>query len=336
MLPIGQPPIVQFNDEIGWRVENPKLASGKMIADIGIGEPVHIFDVLSIDKVLPPTVNDKPVASMFLYWGGFEYHLFTDDQNFEYGSKFIANYLQNWLIERVVKWAKINQEKLQAIGLWTVTSLLPYPLSKIVNFIDEGNSSEARKVLIDYCNSEFISTRLVQTWRPIKAFKERHQVFDDALFSHKAQRYHASINTLISHVEGVIVDWLHEIIPATDVKWRTKSRIEQFRSILNAIPQFQYAYRQAMESTLEFLHEGDEAAKPFQKFGNWLDKIDPNFPSRHAIDHGKYFPEIYTEENSIKLFLLLDTICQYMMFYEVRVLERDIGQNNHNEASTDL
>jgi len=144
------------------------------------------------------------------------------------------------LVERVVQWAKLHQPKLQQIGMWTATPLILYPLSRIVERIDKGKLEEARQILVDYCDAEFISTKLVQTWHPIKAYKERQRIFDDALFLHRNQRYHGSINTLVGQIEGVIVDWLHEVIPPSDVKWKTQSRIDQFRDALHAIPQLEY------------------------------------------------------------------------------------------------
>jgi len=43
-------------------------------------------------------------------------------------------------------------------------------------------------------------------------------------------------------------------------------------------------------------------------FDKWSVAIDNLFPNRHVVEHGKYDDSIFTEENSIKLFLLLDTI----------------------------
>lgn len=337
MLPRGQSPIVQFNDEFGWMVQNPNMSNGKILADFEVGQPIHLYDILKIDGVLPPTVNGERVAFMYLYWDGFHYQLFVDflpnqpdydsnDDRFTFSGSVIAHHLQNIIIERIVIWAKQHIAQIRGIGLWIATPLLPYPLSKIVERVDAGEPEEARRLLVEYCDSEFITDKLVKTWYPIKVFRDRQQVFDEAIQAHKCSLYHASISTLINHIEGVIVDWLHEHLPpSSKVEKKTKSRIAQFHDVLLTIPQFEYMYREALEATIGFLRENDNGATPFQIFNNWLDKIDPNFPSRHAISHGKYVPELYTEENSIKLFLLLDTICQFMMFYEVRVLGRDLG-----------
>lgn len=337
-FPNARTPVVQFNEEIGWTVEQPHVADGKKLADFVVGEPVGIYQILRIEHVLPPTIDDERVAFMYLYWSGFEYQLFIDflpnqpgydpnDERFAFKGETIAQHLQDILIERVVVWARQHINQIRQIGLWIATPLLPYPLSKIVERVDAGDPKAARQVLVDYCGFEFISHRLVGTWSPINVFRIRSRAFEEALQSHRNGYYEASISILINHVEGVIVDWLHELLPATDVKWRTSSRINQLQSVLQNIPQLHYAYREALEATMQFLQEDRNGATPYQAFHNWLDSIDPNFPSRHAGSHGKYVPEMYNEENSIKLFLLLDTLCQFMMFYEVRVLGRKLDQN---------
>lgn len=112
LLPDIQKPIVQFNDEFGWRVENPKLTEGKTLTDIGIGNTIYLYDILAIDNVLAPTINDKRVAFMFLYWAGFEYKIFidllplqpdynVDDERFKFDGTVIAQYLQTILVEMI-------------------------------------------------------------------------------------------------------------------------------------------------------------------------------------------------------------------------------------------
>jgi hypothetical protein len=47
-------------------------------------------------------------------------------------------------------------------------------------------------------------------------------------------------------------------------------------------------------------------------FTDWSMKIDDTFANRHVVEHGKYEDSVFTQENSIKLFLLLDTIYTLM------------------------
>lgn len=332
------PPIVEFNDEVGWEVENLVLAPG---VTMEAGKLIYLHEIMGIGSVLPPLVEGKRVAFVYLYWVGYEYRCFfdftpnqddfdPDNPEYQFDGAAVAHHLSNLLIERSVRLTRNIEPALRQVGLWVATPLLPYPISKLVERIGEGELEEARQLLVSHCTPAFIADKLVRTWVHIGAFQRRSTLFDDALFLHENRRYVGSISVLITQIEGVIADWLHDV--TTDVKWSISSRVEMFRSLILTIPQFEFAYREALESTIEFLKEGETAPKPFQKFKDWLAKVDPNFPARHAIAHGKYEPAIFTEENSIKLFLLLDTICQFMMFYEARKLGRTFVENKGDET----
>lgn len=65
-----------------------------------------------------------------------------------------------------------------------------------------------------------------------------------------------------------------------------------------------YTYRRIVESSLEFILDGPVLST----FQNWFARIDRSFANRNVIEHGKYDDSLFSEENSIKLFLLLDTI----------------------------
>jgi hypothetical protein len=60
-------------------------------------------------------------------------------------------------------------------------------------------------------------------------------------------------------------------------------------------------------------------------FKDWQMKIDNSFPNRNAIEHGKYDDSFFTEENSIKLFLLLDTI--HSIIAKADYMMKDRAQN---------
>lgn len=335
-LPKNREPIIQFNEEFGWLVPNPEMPMGRTLDDLNIGERITLSDIIKITNVLPPTVDGERVAFVFLSKqekNTFLYFDFDpndpdytpDKEQFKFDGSAIAAHLQRVILNRVVDWAKQHETLLSKIGLWIATPLFPYPLSKIVEYIEKQNLEQAREVLVQYCNIEFISSKLVGTWHYIQAFNERHQLFNDALFLHKDRRFHGCITILVCQIEGVIVEWFYEINPSAEIAKKTADRIKQFRDLLKTIPDFAYPYQIAFDSLFALLQEA-EGAKLFQKFSWTKHDIDPNFPSRHAITHGKYVPEIYTEENSIKLFLLLDTICQFMIFYEIQVLGKNLSQ----------
>ncbi len=316
-LPKGQPKIVEFNDEIRMTAI-PKLAPG---AEIEAEKAVYLHEVVEIERILPPEVDGVRVAFFYIFWNGHSYSAVFDfapnDPEFDPGGdefklgETIANHIQRKITEITVRISRTQQSDLRQIGLWAATSLIPYPISKILERIGEGQLDEARTILVNHCNSDFIS-ELVETWKPINVFNIRIELFREVVFAHRNSRFRLSIYTLIPQIEGIITDWLHELEPPSSVKWKIESKVKQFRDKIHTIPQFDFMYREALESVSEFLLDGP----PLQAFTNWLDSTDASFPGRHVVGHGKYDEDIFSEENSIKLFLLLDTICQFMMFYD--------------------
>ena len=339
-MPHNQPAIVEFNDEVHWAAENPKLAGGRTIADIDIGEPIYLHELISIDNVLPPFVDDKRVAFVYLFWSGHSYSVVFDfspndpdfkpeNDNFELG-KAIGEHMSNVFKELAVKNAQFAATQLRAIGLWPVTSLLPYPISKIVERVGSSDPEGARKVLVDYCDIEFLTQKVVRTWSPVVAFKQGLPFFEAALSTHQRKQYHGSVSILVGQIEGVITDWLLEVKYYTsDEKRSLKKKIQDLRDAFQQIPDLLWTYRESRDVVIDFLEHGPL----LQQFNSWFQSIDTSFPGRHVVQHGKRDKDVYTEENSVKLFLLLDTICQFMMFYEVRVLGRDLGQNAGSNPS---
>jgi len=335
-LPKDSKAIVEFNNEFGWDVENPTLANGKQLEEFfTTGKPVHLHELLDIGTLQPPTVEGERIAFMYLYWNGLSYNIYSDflplqpdydsnDEKFRFDGRAIANHLKTILFELAVGGAKLAKDKLHQIGLWIPTSLLHYPLAKIVERIGNGEFEQARQVLIEHCGKPFI-TNLASTWRPITVFKERMPFFEDALGLHTQNRYHGTISILVGQIEGLLTDWmLHVGHYKTDDRRSLKDKLKDFRTCLNQIPDLLWTYRESRDSMLDFL----DGEPWLQTFENWNAQINTSFPSRNVVQHGKYERDVFTEENSIKMFLMLDTICQFMMFYEVRVLGKDLGQNS--------
>src|SRR5688572_25887605 len=61
-LPVGAPPVVEFNDEIGW------IAKVDPVEDLTAGEPVYLHQIGAIRSVEPPSIDGKRVAFYFLFW----------------------------------------------------------------------------------------------------------------------------------------------------------------------------------------------------------------------------------------------------------------------------
>lgn len=341
LLPTGHRPIVQFDKEIRWGADvelppNVQLEQGD--------EPL-LYEISKVHSFNPPKHEGRWVSFIYAFFVGNELKAHFDFRpshpDFEqhesdyYLSSDVSDHLNVEMMDSIARLATHAKADLGEIGLWIVPALFPFPISKIVERISASEPDEARRVLLDTVDQNFIAKNLVHTWHIIEAFELRQDAFNEALSAHEQGMYHASIATLIGHIEGVIVDWLYELPNVGNVCYRTPARMEQFHSVLKMIPTLEYMYEEALESSLEFLKSDHNAPTPFQAFKNWQDKIDPNFAARHPVQHGKYFPEIYTKENSVKLFLLLDTICQFMIFYEENVLNKDFGSVSFTDGNVD-
>lgn len=320
-------PVVEFNREIQWLF---KFQSPQNV-EVDYYQEIYLHEIESIEQALPPQIDGKRVAFVYLFWSGYSYSVIFDfspnDPDFDPNEEFmlglsVSSHFRAKMAETTVRLSANAASELRQIGLWVVASLTPYPLSKIIERIGANQLDEARAVLVEYCKPDFID-RLIETWFPIHIYRERIDIFREAAFAHRNGKYISSIYTLVPQIEGIITDWLYPIVQpqGTLYDWKMKKRINDFERLIQQVPQFEYQYREALRSTLEFLRDG----QPLQGFTSWLDKIDPNFPARHPLAHGKLDKTMFNEENSIKLFLFLDTICQFMMFYEVRKLGKDLG-----------
>jgi len=142
-LPKNRPPIVEFNDEIEWRVEI-KLAPGISKEK---GQIIFLHEVQGVEYALHPEVDEQRVAFVYLFWDGRSYQAifdFTPNSPDELVSKdgekssslgkMIAEDIQAIIGERAVLFYDAMQTQLQEIGLWAVPLLLPYPLTKIVHY----------------------------------------------------------------------------------------------------------------------------------------------------------------------------------------------------------
>ena len=74
-LPKDHPPIVEFNDEIGWIA---KVKAAPRALNGIIGKPVFLHDIQEIETVGPPEVEGQRVAFFYCYWDGFNYKMFLD------------------------------------------------------------------------------------------------------------------------------------------------------------------------------------------------------------------------------------------------------------------
>jgi hypothetical protein len=319
-LPKERPPIVEFNDEIHW-LARVKLAPG---TNMQPGQDVYVHDIDEIFTVEPPQVEGKRVAFMYFFWTGNGYQLIFDftpnwpegvtakeeSDDWQLGEA-IAESLQAIVTEKAVHIHDEVQALLRQIGLWAVPTLLPYPLSRIAKLLKEGNVETARATLLQHCTPAYMEA-LSSKWWSVEQFEQRKTLIQDALHAHKEGKYRLSIPALLPQVEGTVTDWTIARLPETvALPWRQESKTKKFRDLVLDGPPTTFTYKRIVESTIEFILNGPV----LETFKQWMDEINSAFPNRHVVEHGKYDERLYTEENSVKLLLLLDTIYHIISAY---------------------
>jgi len=317
-LPRDHSAIVEFNNEISWLAET-KPANG---LEYTIGQEVYLAQVEHIRTVEPPTFEGNRVAFIFLFWNGSSYNILFDftpnsidsaytdtcSIDWKYG-EIIAGYLNAVLEEYSARNCDVIQSTLATIGLWTVPCLLPYPLSAICDLCNATKLSEARALLISHCQMSFLSHR-ISGWTAVVPFSDRKSLFSEALAAHSIAAYSLAIHALLPHIEGVVTDWIYTQVPSTDVPWRQESKTAKLRDIITTGKDSSFANRRSTETAIKFILDGPMLST----FNNWQSANNGPFPNRHVLGHGKYDASVYTEENSIKAFLMLDTL--YVMMSE--------------------
>jgi hypothetical protein len=325
-LPKGQSPIVEFNDEVKW------LAQVKMEPGITLtsGRPVFLHEIQEISSVSLPEINGERVAFVYLFWDGHAYRSVLDfkpnlieeipssehmNERDIHLNKAIAESLQAILVEKAIHIHDSHQEQLREIGLWASPALLPYPLSKILKQLGENDLTNARNTLVAYCDSQFIDG-LASKWWTLKQFNLRKKLLMNALDAHKIDKFDLSIYALSPQIEGIATDWLYEKLPNGKIPPNIQKRIKEFRNLgILEKKTSTFSDRRIGESVIEIILES-----VLQNF-EWREPVDKSIPGRHVIGHGKYDESMLTEENSIKLFLLLDTIYYIISKYSDEIID---------------
>jgi hypothetical protein len=311
-LPKDTIPIVEFNDEIKW------VAKVKFDSELPIkkGDPIYLHNIKKIEAVESPEINNIRVAFVYFYFTGQSYNIIFDfspntpesmiskdkKEEWLFGEE-IAKSLQAIITEKTIHIHDNIQDQLRKIGLWAVPSLLPFPLSKISKELSENNILLAKTTLINHCNSEFINS-IINKWWYVEEFLNRKKLIIDAFDAHKNNKYSLCIHALLPQIEGIITDYIYNKHEEKEIPWRQESKIKKFKDSILQVPSTSYTFQRIIETSIDFILNGPVLST----FNNWKQEIDKIFPNRHAIEHGKYDEDLYTKENSIKLFLLLDTI----------------------------
>ena len=267
-------------------------------------QPVYVYQIKEILDVKPPTVDNIRTPFFFMIKTNDGWHIFLDSAKSEDNEstdwplgKLIANALQQSLEEDIIVTTSNVEDLLNGIGLWSAPSLVLYPINAIIECLSKNDKAGAIKILLEHCNDKFLK-EVTEHWSGSPIFEKRKTLIQDSLWAHGQKRYTLAISTLVPQIEGIITDWLehHGFIPDSQ-----KKKLEEFSIMLQQQIKSS-SVSMVASSTLRFIQ--DLVFSPFK----WSDDVSVTSPRRHVVGHGKYLDDMYTEKNSVVVFLLLDTI----------------------------
>ncbi len=336
-FPKNSNPIVKFNNEFGFAaMMKLNLKEGK-----NKGDPIFPEEYEDIADVELPSENGERLAFIYLQFNGS----YSEGASYDYMFDFTPNnpikdsekekyskiakeglikLLKKQIRETITKFITHHNDLLMKNGLWIIPALIPTPLNKIIRALKEDNITEAREIIMTHCSEEFLMG-LMENWWELKEFNDRKEIIEEAFFCHRNQRYITTISTLIPHFEGIITDFGYSV--TTEMRFRQESKTKDVKKVLENISLSTFEFQSVLYFTFAFLIDGPM----LETFKDWFQKVNVDFPNRHAVGHGKYIKELYTKENSIKVFLLLDAIYWIIKEYiSVNVIEhQEIAKTLH-------
>jgi len=335
-FPKDSNPVVKFNQEAQFTV----LMKVFLRESKNKGDPINIDEAEDIADVELPNENGEKIAFIYLqfngsYSEGALYDTLFDftpndsltatekEQSAELTRKSLVKLIRKELREKIIRYIVQFKDILIQNGFWVIPALLPSPLNKIIVAIQKNNVSEAKELFLNHCSNEFLE-ELINNWWELKEFSDRREVIEESFFCHNSERYIAAISTLLPHLEGIITEFGHTF--STKMPFRQESKTKKVRDLLSEISLSTYEFQSVLYFTFSFLIDGPM----LETFDDWFQKINVDFPNRHVVGHGKYIKELYTKENSIKVFLLLDTI--YWIIEEFR----NVNVIEHQEITKKL
>ncbi|KKN36295.1 hypothetical protein LCGC14_0774980 [marine sediment metagenome] len=320
--------IVKFNKEAVFTV----LMKVLLKESKNKGDPITIEEVNDIADVELPKENGEKIPFIYVQFNGsysegalydiiFDFtpkYFLTDtekEQSAELTRKSLVKLFRRELREKIIRYIAHFKDILVQNGFWVIPALLPSPLNKIIVTIQNNNVSEAKELFLNHCSNQFLK-ELLKNWWELKEFSDRREVIEEAFFCHNNGRFIPAISTLLPHLEGIITEFGHSI--STNMPFRQESKTKKVRDLLSEISLATYEFQSVLYFTFSFLIDGPL----LETFKDWFQKVNVNFPNRHVVGHGKFIRELYTQENSIKVFLLLDTIYWIIKeFTNVNVIE---------------
>lgn len=308
LLPRGKPLRVELNDEIGWEA-SVKRGRTKPFEK---GETIYMHEVRAVESVAHPELDGERVPFFFLYHRGggvysaaFDFAPEATDTSANWGlGRVIAAHLNECLRERIIRDVEdAGMTLLRESGLLMAPAIMPYPFSAIVVALKDGQRDVAERLLREECVQSFWNDR-TPTWMRLPAVERRRGPIEEALACHFKGQFHASVYTLYPTIVGLMGDYIVARDPSLSGLRKDAEKAQRFADLVTErLPQG-YAWRRILSDALNFLTTGPF----FEQFWDWNASVNPHFPSRHVIAHGKYEPTLFTEANSLRVILLLDAI----------------------------
>ncbi len=188
------------------------------------------------------------------------------------------------------------------------------------------NSSYTDSVVMMHFRDSHTLDDLAQLWNYVPLFKDKAHIFRKALTDHTQGLYYSSLALLLTQLEEILTEYLKERVGENEVrkiKASPFSRYKKFRFILN---------RGDLDFIDDIFAEGLECfvtEEMYQYTGKiklgeiqGILKDNPgSFIYRYPWSHG-LDTDFGTEKNSVKAFLLLDTLAYLISSEEVEGWER--------------
>ncbi len=197
---------------------------------------------------------------------------------------------------------------LSAHGWWILQKDINGPVKReLLRLGREGKTDQIDRYLCSLFN-ENDGARLrerIEKWFSLSYFADRKQIILDSLEAHRAGKWTVSVPTLLPLVDGVMRKFRKQYLRPSQNPKKVISA-EKFAAY--------YVRKQPKlfgKSFASFVHN--------QMFANFdfNNGVSPSSVNRHAILHGESV-DYATEANSLKVFLLLDTISQFIHTVERR------------------
>jgi len=206
------------------------------------------------------------------------------------------------ILERFSRTQARNLERTLTRYRWWPVPGLPFEFYQgVVTLIEQGQTRRVNRYICDWFrwNRYRRLGRMVRRWDQNKYFRRRRAIYGQALKAHRRGWYNLSVPALIPLVEGIARDYLHEEHGVT-----VRKGLKAIKEALN---------RNVPEDV--FLEELQQALIRFLTSSTFADTNDV-LPSgyelnRHGVAHGRY-ARYGTEANSLRCFLLLETLYQYI------------------------